>query len=108
MTKTAAYGTWTSPIGAADVARGAVAVSYPSTAGGEVWWQERRPAEGGRTAIVASAGPAAEAGALLPAHWNARSGVHEYGGRSYLPVPSLAGGLDLVFANFADQRLYAV
>ena len=35
--------------------------------------------------------------------------MHEYGGRSYLPVPSLslAGGFDLVFANFADQRLYA-
>jgi dipeptidyl aminopeptidase/acylaminoacyl peptidase len=35
--------------------------------------------------------------------------VHEYGGKSYLPVPSLslAGGFDLVFANFADQRLYA-
>ena len=27
--------------------------------------------------------------------------MHEYGGRSYLPVP---GGF--VFANFADQRLY--
>ena len=36
--------------------------------------------------------------------------MHEYGGKSYLPVPSLslAGGFDLVFANFADQRLYAV
>jgi dipeptidyl aminopeptidase/acylaminoacyl peptidase len=35
--------------------------------------------------------------------------VHEYGGKSYLAVPSLslAGGFDLVFANFADQRLYA-
>jgi dipeptidyl aminopeptidase/acylaminoacyl peptidase len=73
-----------------------------------VWWQERRPAEGGRTAIVASAGPEAEPRDLLPAPWNARSRVHEYGGKSYLPVPSLAGGFDLVFANFADQRLYAV
>ena len=36
--------------------------------------------------------------------------MHEYGGKSYLAVPSLslAGGFDLVFANFADQRLYAV
>ena len=76
MTEIAAYGTWKSPIGAADVATGGVTVSYPSIAGGEVWWQERRPSEGGR---------------------------------SYLPVPSLslAGGFDLVFANFADQRLYA-
>jgi dipeptidyl aminopeptidase/acylaminoacyl peptidase len=110
MTQTAAYGTWTSPISAADAARGAVAVSYPSAAGGEVWWQERRPSEGGRTAIVASAGPGAEPRELLPAPWNARSRVHEYGGKSYLAVPSLslAGGFDLVFASFADQRLYAV
>jgi dipeptidyl aminopeptidase/acylaminoacyl peptidase len=109
MTYTAAYGTWKSPISAADVARGAVAVAYPSFAGGEVWWQERRPAEAGRTAIVASAGATGEPRELLPAPWNARSRVHEYGGKSYLPVPSLslAGGFDFVFANFADQRLYA-
>ena len=109
MTETAAYGTWKSPISAADVARGAVGVSYPSVAGGEVWWQERRPSEGGRTAIMASAGAAGEPRELLPAPWNARNRVHEYGGKSYLPVPSLslAGGFDLVFANFTDQRLYA-
>ena len=109
MTETAAYGTWKSPISAADVARGAVGVTYPSIAGGEVWWQERRPAEGGRTAIMASAGASGEPRELLPAPWNARNRVHEYGGKSYLPVPSLslAGGFDLVFANFADQRLYA-
>jgi dipeptidyl aminopeptidase/acylaminoacyl peptidase len=109
MTSIAAYGTWESPISAADVARGAVAVSYPSIAGAEVWWMERRPSEGGRSTIVASAGPGVSPRELLPAPWNARTRVHEYGGKSYLPVPSLslAGGFDLVFANFADQRLYA-
>ena len=109
MTEKAAYGTWKSPISAADVARGAVGVAYPSIAGGEVWWQERRPTEGGRTAIMASAGASGEPRELLPAPWNARNRVHEYGGKSYLPIPSnsLAGGFDLVFANFADQRLYA-
>jgi dipeptidyl aminopeptidase/acylaminoacyl peptidase len=110
MTEIAAYGSWKSPISAPDVARGAVAVSYPSIAGGEVWWQERRPSEGGRSTVVASAGPGQEPRELLPAPWNARHRVHEYGGKSYLAVPSLslAGGFDLVFANFADQRLYAV
>jgi hypothetical protein len=72
------------------VAKGAVAVSYPSIAGGEVWWQERRPAEGGRTAIAASAGPGASPRDLLPQPWNARTRVHEYGGKSYLAVPSLS------------------
>ena len=109
MTEMAAYGTWKSPISAADVAGGATGVTYPSVAGGEVWWQERRPSENGRVAIVASAGASEEPRELLPAPWNARTRVHEYGGKSYLPVPSmsLAGGFDLVFANFADQRLYA-
>src|ERR1700684_764334 len=107
MTDIAAYGTWKSPIDAADVARGATKVGFPSFAGGEVWWQESRPAEGGRGTIMASAGPSDEPRELLPAPWYARTRVHEYGGRSYLPVPSAEPGrFDLVFANFADQRLY--
>ena len=109
MTEIEAYGSWKSPITAADVARSTSGVTYPSIAGGEVWWQERRPSENGRTAIMASAGASGEPRQLLPAPWNARTRVHEYGGKSYLSVPSLslAGGFDLVFANFADQRLYA-
>jgi dipeptidyl aminopeptidase/acylaminoacyl peptidase len=107
MTEIAAYGSWKSPISAADVARGAVSVAYPAIAGDEVWWQESRPAESGRVTIMASAGPAHEPRELLPAPWYARTRVHEYGGRSYLPVPSAEPGrFDLVFANFADQRLY--
>ena len=109
MTEIAAYGTWKSPIAAADVAAGAAGVAFPAIAGDEVWWQERRPSEGGRSTVMASAGPGHEPRVLLPAPWNARTRVQEYGGQSYLPVPalSLAGGYDLVFANFADQRLYA-
>src|SRR5215472_13351599 len=110
MTDIAPYGTWKSPISAADVTRGGTAVSYPSITSDEVWWQEGRPAEGGRVTIMASPGAGSTPRELLPAPWNARTRVHEYGGKSYLPVPSmsLAGGFDLVFANFADQRLYAV
>ncbi len=45
---------------------------------------------------------------LLDASWNACTRVHEYGGRSYLPVPV---GTDdtrhgIVFAEYTDQRLY--
>jgi dipeptidyl aminopeptidase/acylaminoacyl peptidase len=107
MTEVAAYGTWKSPISAADVARGATPVGFPSIAGDEVWWQEGRPAEGGRVTIMASSGPD-QPRELLAAPWYARTRVHEYGGRSYLPVPSAdePGRFDLVFANFADQRLY--
>ena len=105
MTEIAPYGSWKSPISAADVATGAVAVAFPATAGDEVWWQESRPAEGGRVTIMAAGAADEEPRELLPAPWYARTRVHEYGGRSYLPVPAGAG-FDLVFANFADQRLY--
>jgi len=109
------YGTWPSPISAADVAKGQVTVSFPLVRGTDVWWQEGRPEEGGRVTVVhcdATGSPRA----LLPSPWNARTRVHEYGGRSYLPVP-LPGpddpgregdGQGIVFANYADQRLYLV
>jgi dipeptidyl aminopeptidase/acylaminoacyl peptidase len=106
------YGAWPSPISAADVAKGQVHVSYPLVAGRDVWWQEGRPAEGGRVTVV-HCDAAGNQRALLPAPWNARTRVHEYGGRSYLPIPAAASGENgrpadpaVVFANYADQRLY--
>jgi dipeptidyl aminopeptidase/acylaminoacyl peptidase len=99
-TETASYGEWPSPITSADVAGTQVGLAFPTVIGSRVWWQETRPSEGGRVAVVCQ-GPDGARRDLLPAPWNARTRVHEYGGRSYLPVP---GGL--VFANFADQRLY--
>jgi dipeptidyl aminopeptidase/acylaminoacyl peptidase len=98
------------------VARGRLRLSFPTVIGGDVWWQEGRPEEAGRVTVVhRSAG--GKLTDLLPAPWNARTRVHEYGGLSYLPVPrasvrsAAAGGRTprghaIVFANFADQRLY--
>ena len=112
------YGAWPSPITAADVARGQVLISYPMVAGTDVWWQEGRPDEGGRVTVVCR-DEAGHQQAMLPAPWNARTRVHEYGGRAYLPVPGRApestGGAAagpgpaerrIVFANYEDQRLY--
>ncbi len=110
------FGAWPSPITAADVARSQLRLAYPIVTGGEVWWQETRPEEGGRATIVhRSAG--GKLTDVLPAPWNARTRVHEYGGLSYLPVPrasarpATAGGRvprgqAIAFANYADQRLY--
>jgi len=102
------YGSWPSPISAADVARQQRLVSYPVGIGKDVWWQERLPAEGGRVTVV-HLGPDGKQRALLPAPWSARTRVHEYGGLSYLPVPATRRsrtGSAIVFANFPDQRLY--
>jgi dipeptidyl aminopeptidase/acylaminoacyl peptidase len=94
------YGEWPSPISAADVARGHIRLSFPMITGSTVWWQETRPAESGRQTVVCH-GPDGTSQDLLPGQWNARTRVHEYGGRSYLPAPA-----GLVFVNFSDQRMY--
>ena len=56
-----------------------------------LWWQEGRPEEGGRITVV-HRGADGKQRALLPAPWNARTRVHEYGGLSYLPVPRAGPG----------------
>jgi len=121
------FGTWPSPIAAAQVAAGRARVAFPTVIGASTWWQEERPEEGGRCTIV-HCGPDGTRTALLPAPWSPRTRVHEYGGLSYLPVRPPAPGsetgtaagagaagaaetsdnasLPIVFANFADQRLY--
>jgi len=110
------FGAWPSPITPADVARSRLRLGYPIVLGGEVWWQETRPEEGGRVTVVhRSAG--GKLTDLLPAPWNARTRVHEYGGLSYLPVPRASArpagsggraprGHLIVFAHYGDQRLY--
>jgi dipeptidyl aminopeptidase/acylaminoacyl peptidase len=103
------YGTWPSPITAADVAGRRRLVSFPRRIGKDVWWQERLPAEEGRVTVV-HLGADGRRRLLLPGPWNARTRVHEYGGLSYLPVPARGDAADgqtaVMFVNYADQRLY--
>src|SRR5450755_2825320 len=80
------FGAWPSPITSADVARSGLRLSFPTIIGGDVWWQEMRPDEGGRSTVVCQAAGGKQT-ELLPAPWNARTRVHEYGGLAYLPVP---------------------
>jgi len=99
-TVTAPYGEWPSPIDVADVAGKQIGLAFPGIDETGVWWQETRPAQGGRLAVVCQGADGVRR-ELLPMPWNARTRVHEYGGTSYLPVPA-----GFIFANFADQRLY--
>ena len=97
----AAFGSWSSPLTAEQVADGEIRLSMPMPFESAVWWAEARPADGGRVAVVRrdASGTVAD---VLPPNFSARSRVHEYGGRAWLPLPG--GGL--VFANWTDQRLY--
>jgi hypothetical protein len=69
---------------------------------GQVWFAESRPDEGGRVALLRST----EAGKprdVLPAPWNARNRVHEYGGRPWTVLHTV-GGDRLAFTHWDDQR----
>ena len=100
------FGTWPSPIQASDLVEGALALAFPTAVDGGAIWQEGRPAEGGRVALVRWDRASGEVSELLPADMSARTTVHEYGGRSW----AVAGrdGRVLVTSNFADQRLWDV
>lgn len=104
MGRTAAYGSWKSPITAAEAARNDGRPNWPAYVGEEVWWTEPRPAEDGRVALVRRRPDGTETD-VLPAPWNVRSRVHEYGGRCWVASPGADAAL-VVFAHFPDQRLY--
>ncbi|MBX3284821.1 MAG: S9 family peptidase, partial [Actinobacteria bacterium] len=106
-----AHGAWPSPITAARLVEGAAGVGEVRCDGTDVWWAEQRPAEGGRYQLVrcSSGGQRHD---LFPAWdpdggggpaWNARTAVLEYGGGAWAVRDRV-----VVFANWADQRLYRV
>jgi dipeptidyl aminopeptidase/acylaminoacyl peptidase len=110
--KISPFGTWESPLAASDLVEGALGLGYPTQADhvegapARVVWQEARPAEAGRVALVAWDGPEEASSELLPAEMSARSTVHEYGGRAW--AIGGPGGRALVTSNFSDQRLWDV
>jgi dipeptidyl aminopeptidase/acylaminoacyl peptidase len=92
----APFGSWSSPIAAAAVARAGVRLGEPALGeDGSAWWLERRPLEGGRTVIVR------DGEEVTPLEFNVRTRVHEYGGGAWL----LDGG-KVFFSHWDDQRLY--
>lgn len=105
MGSTQAYGSWPSPIDAALAASRDGRPEYVGAVGDELWWTEPRPAEAGRRALIRSSPEGATA--ELPAPWNVRSRVIEYGGRPWAGTERAEGGPLIVFVHFDDQRLYA-
>lgn len=93
-------GSWPTPITSALVVRAAARLGEVVVDGTDVWWAESRPDEGGRTVVVRRAADGTVAD-VLPAPWNARTRVHEYGGGAW----TVADGT-LWFTEFSDQRLY--
>ncbi|MER6614088.1 prolyl oligopeptidase family serine peptidase [Streptomyces xantholiticus] len=106
MVPTGAYGTWPSPIDAALAASHDGRPEYLGVVGDEVWWTAPRPEEGGRRALVRRRADGGEE-SVLPAPWNVRSRVIEYGGMPWAGTARDETGPLVVFVHFPDQRLYA-
>ena len=106
MVPTAAYGAWPSPIDACLTAAHDGRPEYLGAVGDELWWTAPRPAEGGRRALVRRRADGAEE-SVLPAPWNVRTRVIEYGGQPWAGTARATGGPLIVFSHFPDQRLYA-
>lgn len=100
MTSVSPTGSWPTPITSELVVRAAARLGEVVVDGDDVWWSESRPAEGGRSVIVRRSADGTLTD-VLPAPWNARTRVHEYGGGSW----TVADGT-LWFTEFSDQRLY--
>jgi len=94
------YGSWPTPIDSELVVRAAARLGEVVVDGDDVWWSESRPGEGGRSAIVRRSADGTSTD-VLPAPWNARTRVHEYGGGAW----TVSDGT-LWFTEFSDQRLY--
>ncbi|MFE0730986.1 prolyl oligopeptidase family serine peptidase [Streptomyces antibioticus] len=101
------YGSWPSPIDAALAAAHDGRPEYVGFVGDEIWWTAPRPAEGGRRTLVRRHPDGTEE-SVLPAPWNVRSRVVEYGGLPWAGAARPDGEPLVVFVNFADQRLYAL
>lgn len=91
------YGSWSSPFHAADIAASAPRIDGAQFVGKSIWWGESIPAEGGRITVRSTTGDE-----ILPAPWNARSRVHEYGGGAWAATDD---GV-LFFVDAKDQRVY--
>ncbi len=93
------YGAWPSPVTAEMLTESPPGVLEPGDNGQVPMWVESRPQEKGRYVLVTGTpdGPLD----LTPEPFNVRNRVHEYGGGSWA-----ADGDLVVFANFADNRLY--
>jgi dipeptidyl aminopeptidase/acylaminoacyl peptidase len=98
--KRAPYGSWASPISAAQLAEASVALGDLRVCNGRPYWTESRPAEAGRYVIVTPNGKGSIR-ELTPPSFGSRTRVNEYGGASYVVTDDA-----IYFSNWADQRLH--
>ncbi|MBS0616080.1 MAG: S9 family peptidase [Verrucomicrobia bacterium] len=99
--QTSSYGTWPSPISADWVTAAQKRFTNIIIDGEDIYWDEMRPSENGRTALMRRTKDGAIEEAVLPS-FSVRTRVHEYGGGAFTAKAS-----KVYFVNDRDQRIYA-
>ena len=94
------YGTWPSPISADWVTAAQKRFTNIIIDGDDIYWDEMRPSENGRTALMRRTKDGTIEEAVLPS-FSVRTRVHEYGGGAFT---AMAG--QVYFVNDRDQRIY--
>jgi dipeptidyl aminopeptidase/acylaminoacyl peptidase len=96
----APFGSWSSPVGAEQLARSAVGLADLQVHDGAIYWRESRPAEGGRQVLMRRDRDGVLE-QLTPPGFDVRTRAHEYGGAAYVVLVD-----GIVFSHHDDQRLY--
>src|SRR5713226_9297568 len=94
------YGAWRSPITSDLIVGETIGLGDILIDGGDIYWTESRPSEGGRNVVVRRI-PGGGTEDITSAPFSARTRVHEYGGGA----ATVHQGA-VFFSNFTDQRLY--
>ncbi len=100
--QTSPHGSWASPISPDLLLKGTVQMRNQMLRwdGGDLYWCELRPYEGGRIVVCRRTADGATSD-VTPPGFNARTRVHEYGGGHF----AVNDGT-VFFTNYSDQRLY--
>lgn len=98
----APFGSWPSPVSAANIASASIGLGQIALRGDEIFWAEGRPQEQGRNVLVRRSADGALAD-ITPAPFNVRSRAHEYGGGAFA-----VGANAVVFSHFDDQQLHLI
>ncbi len=98
--KISPYGSWKSPITAGLITAQSISLDAIAVDGPDIYLCEGRPQEAGRIAVVRCS-PGRDPIDCLPAEFNVRTRVHEYGGGALAVFDGM-----IYFSNFDDQHLY--
>ncbi|XP_065841977.1 uncharacterized protein [Oscarella lobularis] len=104
--KIAPFGSWPSPLNAAEVTANSTRLEEvridSAKSAGTIYWSEMRPSDGGRNRICSwSRDGDGKVVQWTKGDFNARTRVHEYGGGSFFVYEGV-----VYFSNFMDQVMY--